>query len=77
MNSKAYFTVVRSTSRKYGYSIKAPANVSWAKGPGNTFGWYKLKRDAQHRCDVLNQVKHSQNGEEIKHPSSRQRPNQR
>lgn len=47
------FTVVRSTSRKYGYSIKAPADVTWAKGPGNTFGWYKRKQDAQRRCDEL------------------------
>jgi hypothetical protein len=57
------FTVVRSTSRKYGYSIKAPADVTWANGPGNTFGWYKRKQDAQHRCNVLNQVKHPMNGE--------------
>jgi hypothetical protein len=49
------FIVVPSTSRKYGYSIKAPAHVTWAKGPGNTFGWYKRKRDAQQRCDELNQ----------------------
>ena len=49
------FTVVASTSRKYGFSIKAPANVRWAKGPGNTFAWYKRKKDAQQRCDELNQ----------------------
>jgi hypothetical protein len=57
------FTVVPSTSRKYGYSIKAAADVTWAKGPGNTFGWYKRKQDAQYRCDVLNQMKHPLNGE--------------
>jgi hypothetical protein len=51
------FTVVRSTSRKYGYSIKAPTEVKWAKGPGNTFGWYRRKRDAQNRCDELNKSK--------------------
>jgi hypothetical protein len=49
------FTVVPSTSRKYGYSIKAPAAVTWARGPGNTFGWYKRKRHAQQRCKELNQ----------------------
>jgi hypothetical protein len=49
------FTVVASTSRKYGYSIKAPAAVTWAKGPGDTFGWYKRKRDALRRCEELNQ----------------------
>lgn len=49
------FTVVPSTSRKYGYSIKAPAAVTWARGPGNTFGWYKRKCDAQQRCNELNQ----------------------
>jgi len=51
------FTVVPSTSRKYGYSIKAPADGKWAKGPGNTFGWYRRKRDAQGRCDELNREK--------------------
>jgi hypothetical protein len=48
------FVVVPSTSRNYGYSIQAPADVTWAKGPGNTFGWYRRKRDAQRRCDELN-----------------------
>jgi len=51
------FIVVPSTSRNYGFSIKAPADVKWAKGPGNTFGWYRRKRDAQHRCDELNRGK--------------------
>lgn len=51
------FTVVPSTSRKYGYSIKAPASITWATGPGNTFGWYRRKSDAQHRCDELNQIR--------------------
>ena len=48
------FVVVPSTSRSYGYSIQAPADVTWAMGPGNTFGWYKRKKDAQRRCDELN-----------------------
>jgi hypothetical protein len=59
----AMFTVVPSTSRKYGYSIKAPADVTWPKVPGNTCGWYKRKRDAQRRCDELNQGRR-----EMKHP---------
>jgi hypothetical protein len=60
------FTVVPSTSRKYGYSIKALGEVKWAKGPGKTFGWYKRKRDAQQRCDELNKGK---NGcAAMKHP---------
>ena len=50
------FTVVKSTSRHYGYSIKAPSWVTWAKGPGNTFGWYKLKRDAQAQADAHNRA---------------------
>ena len=54
---KVMFTVVPSTRRKYGYSIKAPADVTWAKGPGNTFGWYRRKRDTQQRCDELNKGK--------------------
>jgi hypothetical protein len=49
------FTVVPSPSRKYGYSIKVTIAVTWVKGPGNTFGWYRRKRDAQQRCNELNQ----------------------
>jgi hypothetical protein len=48
------FTVVPSTSRNYGYSIKAPASVTWAIGPQHTVGWYRLKSDAQKRADELN-----------------------
>jgi hypothetical protein len=48
------FVVVKSLTRKYGYSIKAPASVTWATGPGNTFGWYRLKSDAQKRANELN-----------------------
>jgi hypothetical protein len=51
------FRVCKSRSRHYGYSIVAPPDVTWAQGPGHTFGWYKLKRDAQKRCDVLNRVR--------------------
>lgn len=51
------FLVVKSLSRNYGYSIKAPKNINWAEGPQNTFGWYRRKSDAQHRVDVLNKGK--------------------
>jgi hypothetical protein len=51
------FVVVPATNRKYGYGIQAPADVTWAIGPGNTFGWYKRKRDAQQRCNDLNRGK--------------------
>lgn len=47
------FAVVPSTCRKYGYSINAPADVKWATGPGNTFGWYRRKSDAQKRANEL------------------------
>ncbi len=60
MKEKMMFTVVPSTCRKYGYSIQAPADVTWAMGPGNTFGWYRRKRDAQHRCDELNRVRRAE-----------------
>ena len=53
-NGKMMLTVVPSTSRKYGYCIQAPADVTWAMGPGNTFGWYGRKQDAQQRCNELN-----------------------
>jgi hypothetical protein len=61
---KAKFTVVPATSRKYGYCIKAPADVTWAKGAGNTFGWYRRKWDAQQRCDELNKGKNEGTGDD-------------
>jgi len=48
------FEVVKATSRSYGYSIKAPAHIKWAMGPGNTFGWYRRKGDAQRAADAHN-----------------------
>lgn len=48
------FVVVKSLTRNYGYSIKAPKGISWAIGPENTFGWYRLKSDAQKQVDVWN-----------------------
>ncbi len=50
------FVVVKSRLRHYGYSIKAPVGVTWATGPGNTFGWYKRKADAEKRADELNRA---------------------
>jgi hypothetical protein len=61
---RAMFTVVPSTSRKYGHSIKAPADVTWTKGPGKTFGLYKRKRDAQQRYDELNKGKNGRTTEQ-------------
>jgi hypothetical protein len=51
---QASFTVVKSQTRNYGYAIQAPPNITWAKGPGNTFGWYRRKRDAQEAADAHN-----------------------
>lgn len=39
------FVVVKHP-RRQGFTIKAPAGTTWAIGPGRTFGWFKLKRDA-------------------------------
>lgn len=50
------FVVVKSLTRSYGYSIQAPSGVTWVKGPHHTFGWYRLKRDAQKRADELNRA---------------------
>ena len=50
------FIVVKSLTRRYGFSIQAPPNVSWATGPHGTFGWYRLKSDAQKRADELNRA---------------------
>lgn len=50
------FVVVRSLTRKYGYSIQAPPGTTWAKGPQRTVGWYRLKSDAAKRAEELNRV---------------------
>jgi len=50
------FVVVKSLTRKYGYSIQAPPGVTWVTGPQRTFGWYRLKADAQKRVDELNRA---------------------
>ena len=50
------FVVVKSLTRRYGFSIQAPPNTPWATGPQGTFGWYRLKSDAQERADELNRA---------------------
>jgi len=50
------FVVVKSLTRRYGYSIRAPKSVTWATGPQNTVGWYRRKADAQRRADELNRA---------------------
>ncbi len=50
----ATFCVVHSRSRHYGYSIQAPPHITWALGPGNSFGWYRRRSDAQQRADLYN-----------------------
>lgn len=50
------FVVVKSLTRRYGYAIKAPSHITWAKGPQNTFGWYRLKSEALRRTDELNRT---------------------
>jgi hypothetical protein len=48
------FVVVKSLTRRYGYAIKAPSFITWARGPQHTFGWYRAKSAAQERADELN-----------------------
>jgi hypothetical protein len=50
------FVVVKSLTRKYGFTLKAPRVITWAKGPQNTVGWYRRKSDAQKRADELNRA---------------------
>jgi hypothetical protein len=50
------FIVVKSLTRKYGYSIQAPRHITWATGPQNTFGWYRLKSVAEQRASVFNKA---------------------
>jgi hypothetical protein len=56
MNNNGRFVVVRSLTRSYGYSIKFPPSITWAKGPQNTVGWYRRKVDAIQRADELNRA---------------------
>lgn len=59
--SCATFCVVPSRSRHYGYCIQAPPHITWALGPGNSFGWFKRKSDARQSADVYNATEtHSQ-----------------
>jgi hypothetical protein len=51
------FTVIRSRRRSYGYSIQAPSDVTWAIGPGGSFGWYRKKSDAQRTADAHNKAR--------------------
>lgn len=48
------FVVVKSLTRRYGYAIKAPWFITWARGPQHTFGWYRTKSEAQARTNELN-----------------------
>lgn len=50
------FIVVRALTRRYGYAIQAPLNITWAVGPQRTFGWYRRKSDAKQRADELNRA---------------------
>ncbi len=50
------FVVVKSLTRKYGYSIQASQSITWATGPQKTVGWYRRKSDAQKRADELNRA---------------------
>jgi hypothetical protein len=50
------FVVIKSLTRKYGYSIKAPRSITWATGPQNTVGWYRRMADAQRRADEYNRA---------------------
>lgn len=50
------FCVIRSRVKARGYSIRAPRGITWAVGPGHSFGWFRLKRDAQWAADVHNKA---------------------
>jgi hypothetical protein len=50
------FQVVRSLTRRYGWSIQAPPGTTWVIGPCRTFGWYRYKRDAIARADAFNRA---------------------
>jgi hypothetical protein len=50
------FIVVKSLTRKFGYSLQAPRRITWANGPQNTVGWYRRKADAQSQADEYNRA---------------------
>ena len=43
-------------SKRSGYTIKAPPEITYYMGQGNTAGWYKYKHVAQKRCDEMNEA---------------------
>lgn len=47
----------RSRTRSYGYTVQdVTGKTRHFTGPACTAGWYKLRRDAQHRANVLNEA---------------------
>jgi hypothetical protein len=51
------FVVVKTHSRAYGYSLKNTGKpLSWITGPGQTFAWYKYKKDAISRANEFNNL---------------------
>lgn len=53
--TRPHYIADKSQTRKYGYTVRDVNNLTtWFIGPNCTGGWYKKKRDAQQRADVLN-----------------------
>lgn len=52
------FKVIKSLTRSYGYSLQwiGPDCPSYIVGPQNSCYWYRYKRDATKRLDVVNAV---------------------
>lgn len=51
------YIATRSRTRRYGYTVQdTTSRTTWFVGPGCTGGWYKLKRGAQARADVMNRA---------------------
>ena len=55
--SQTRYIAVKSRTRTYGYTVQdTRRTTTYFLGPDCTAGWYRLKRDAQHRADVMNEA---------------------
>lgn len=54
---KPKYVAEKSRTRNYGYTVRdINCETPYFKGQGCTGGWYRFKKDAQHRADVLNKA---------------------
>ena len=52
---RPFYIAWKSQTKNYGYTVRdMNGSTTWFTGPKCTGGWYKRKKDAQERADILN-----------------------